>query len=151
MNNFFSKYKFIFYLFNFFLILLYLYPGSLLGCFLYDDCKLQPQITGDFIVSTNHLYAFALFSIRSHRPRAMHPKELLRKPPQIWVFESVPKCFQHASEVLPNIHLKCFGNASNMLSKSFQNATEMLWKCFGHASLFQNASNMLLEMLPTCF
>ena len=63
MINFFSKYKFIFYLFNFFLILLYLYPGSLLGCFLYDDCKLQPQITADFIVSTNHLYAFGLFSI----------------------------------------------------------------------------------------
>ena len=63
MINFFSKYKFIFYLFNFFLILLYLYPGSLLGCFLYDDCKLQPQLTADFIVSTNHLYAFVLFSI----------------------------------------------------------------------------------------
>ena len=62
MINFCSKYKFIFYLSNFFLILLYLYPGSLLGCFLYDDCKLQPQITSDFIVSTNHLYAFGLFS-----------------------------------------------------------------------------------------
>ena len=63
MINFFSKYKFLFYLFNFFLILLYLFPGSLLGCFLYDDCKLQPQITADFIISTNHLYAFILFSI----------------------------------------------------------------------------------------
>ena len=63
MINFFSKYKFIFYLFNFFLILLYLYPGSLLGCFFNDDCMLQPQITADFIVSTNHLYAFGLFSI----------------------------------------------------------------------------------------
>ena len=63
MINFFSKYKFIFYLFNFFLILLYLYPGSLLGCFLYDDCKLQPQIIADFIISINHLFAFILFSI----------------------------------------------------------------------------------------
>ena len=63
MINFFSKYKFIFYLSNFILILLYLFPGSLLGCFLYDDCKLQPQITPDFVVSTNHLYAFAVFSI----------------------------------------------------------------------------------------
>jgi len=66
MINFFSKYKFIFYIFNFFLILLYLYPGSLIGCFLYDDCKLQPHITSDFIVSTNHLYAFVLFSIIGH-------------------------------------------------------------------------------------
>jgi len=63
MINFFSKYKFIFYLFNFILILLYLFPGSLLGCFLYDDCKLQPQITPDFIVSTNHLYGFVVLSI----------------------------------------------------------------------------------------
>jgi len=66
MINFFSKYKFIFYLFNFFLILIYLYPGSLLGCFLYDDCRLQLQITVDFIISTNHLYAFVLFSIISY-------------------------------------------------------------------------------------
>ena len=63
MINFFSKYKFIFYLFNFLLIILYLYPGSLLGCFLYDDCKLQPQITADFIISTNHLYAYIVLSI----------------------------------------------------------------------------------------
>ena len=63
MINFFSKYKFIFYLYNFFLMLLYLYPGSLLGCIIYDDCKLQPKITPDFIVSTNHLYAFVVFSI----------------------------------------------------------------------------------------
>ena len=63
MINLFSKYKFIYYLFNFLLILLYLYPGSLLGCFLYNDCKLQPQITADFIVSTNHLYTFVVFSV----------------------------------------------------------------------------------------
>ncbi len=66
MINFFSKYKFIFYLCNFILIVLYLFPGSLLGCFLYSDCKLQPQITADFIVSTNHLYAFLIFSIIGH-------------------------------------------------------------------------------------
>ena len=63
MLNFFSKYKFIFYLSNFFLIVLYLFPGSLLGCFFYNDCSLQPQITPDYIVSTNHLYAFLLLSI----------------------------------------------------------------------------------------
>ena len=63
MINFFSKYKFIFYLSNFILLVLYLFPGSLLGCFLYNDCLLQPQITRDFLVSTNHLYAFSLLSI----------------------------------------------------------------------------------------
>ena len=63
MINFFSKYKFIFYLSNFILLVLYLFPGSLLGCYLYNDCQLQPQLTKDFLVSTNHLYAFALLSI----------------------------------------------------------------------------------------
>jgi len=63
MINFFSKYKFIFYLSNLIFIVLYLFPGSLLGCFLYKDCILQPQLTPDFLVSTNHLYAFSLLSI----------------------------------------------------------------------------------------
>ena len=63
MINFFSKYKFIFYLSNLILIVLYLFPGSLLGCFFYKDCILQPQLTPDFLVSTNHLYAFCLLSI----------------------------------------------------------------------------------------
>ena len=63
MINFFSKYKFFFYLSNFILLVLYLFPGSLLGCFLYNDCLLQPQLIKDFLVSTNHLYAFGLLSI----------------------------------------------------------------------------------------
>ena len=63
MNNFFSKYKFFFYLCNFILIVLYLFPGSLLGCYFYDDCKIQPQITPNFIVSTNHLYAYIVLSV----------------------------------------------------------------------------------------
>ena len=63
MINFFSKYKFIFYLSNFILIFLYLFPGSLLGFIVYNDYQLQPQITRDFLISSNHLYAFFLLSI----------------------------------------------------------------------------------------
>ena len=63
MINFFSHYKFIFYLSNLTLIFLYLFPGSLLGCFFYNDCKLQPQITKDFLISSNHFYSFLLLSI----------------------------------------------------------------------------------------
>ena len=55
--------KQIFYLANIVLFILYLSPCSLLGYFINKDCKLQPQITGDFIVSTNHAFAFALLSI----------------------------------------------------------------------------------------
>ena len=63
MISFFSKYKIIFYLSNFILILLYLFPGSLIGYFLYGDLKLQPQITQDYLISSNHLYAFAILSL----------------------------------------------------------------------------------------
>ena len=62
MINFFSKYKFIFYLCNLILIFLYLFPGSLLGLFLYKDLSMQPQITPDFIISTNHFYSFLILS-----------------------------------------------------------------------------------------
>ena len=63
MTKFFSNYKIIFYCINCCLLILYLFPGSLIGCYLYNDCKIQPQITPDFIISSNHLYAFALISI----------------------------------------------------------------------------------------
>jgi len=63
MINFFSKYKIIFYLSNFALIFLYLFPGSFFGYVIYDDIKLQPQITRDFLISSNHLYAFFLLSV----------------------------------------------------------------------------------------
>ena len=63
MINFLSKYKFIFYLFNILLIFIYLFPGSLFGCIFYNDCLKQPQLTPDFLISTNHLFAFIFLSI----------------------------------------------------------------------------------------
>ena len=63
MIKFFSNYKIVFYSLNFSLIFLYLYPGSLVGQILYSDKKIQPQITPDFIISSNHFYLFFLFSI----------------------------------------------------------------------------------------
>ena len=63
MYKFFSTYKIIFYSFNFFLVLLYLFPGSLMGLFIYYDKRIQPQITPDFVISSNHFYIFVLISI----------------------------------------------------------------------------------------
>ena len=63
MIKFFSKYKIIFYLLNFFLIFLYLYPGSFLGWIIYNNKSVQPQITSDFVISSNHFYVFVLISI----------------------------------------------------------------------------------------
>jgi len=52
-----------FYLTNLVLIILYLYPGSIFGYLLYNDSSLQPQITSDFIISSNHFYAFIFLSV----------------------------------------------------------------------------------------
>ena len=54
--------KIIFHITNISLIILYLFPGSILGCVYYNDCKIQPQLTSDFIVSSNHVYAFLILS-----------------------------------------------------------------------------------------
>ena len=51
-----------FYFANIVLMIFYLYPGSILGCVLHNDCYIQPQITQDFIVSANHVYAFILLT-----------------------------------------------------------------------------------------
>ena len=52
-----------FHTINLILIIFYLYPGSLLGFFLYNDSSIQPQITRDFLISSNHFYAFIILSI----------------------------------------------------------------------------------------
>ena len=52
-----------FYLSNVVLFIFYLYPGSIFGCFIYSDCKIQPQLTRDFLVSSNHVYVFFIISI----------------------------------------------------------------------------------------
>jgi hypothetical protein len=51
-----------FYTSNIILIILYLFPGSILGWFLYNDHLVQPQITRNFIISSNHVYAFVLLT-----------------------------------------------------------------------------------------
>ena len=51
-----------FYFANIVLMIFYLYPGSILGWFLYNDRYTQPQITSDFIISSNHFYAFILLT-----------------------------------------------------------------------------------------
>ena len=63
MTKFFSNYKLIFYSTNFFLIFLYLFPGSVLGWIIYSDKKVQPQITPDFLISSNHFYTFIFITI----------------------------------------------------------------------------------------
>ncbi|MDP7541475.1 MAG: hypothetical protein QGF65_03250 [Candidatus Pelagibacter bacterium] len=58
-----SKIKILFQVLNVIFIILYVYPGSILGYFIYRDFSIQPQVTRDFLVSSNHVYAFLLLSL----------------------------------------------------------------------------------------
>ena len=49
MIHFFSNHKIIFKLTNLVLLIVYLYPGSLAGFFIYNDFTKQPQLTPDFL------------------------------------------------------------------------------------------------------
>ena len=54
---------------NLILIIFYLYPGSIFGCYMYNNCRIQPQISPNFIISSNywissnHFYAFTILSM----------------------------------------------------------------------------------------
>ena len=48
---------------NLLLIIFYLYPGSILGCLFYDNCNFQPNVTSDFVISSNHFFAFLIFGL----------------------------------------------------------------------------------------
>ena len=55
--------KITFHIANIILIILYVYPGSILGWLTYGDIKKQPQITSDLsYFSANHVYAFMILS-----------------------------------------------------------------------------------------
>ena len=69
--------KISFYISNLVLLIFYLFPGSILGCFFYNDCKIQPQLTRDFIIfSSNHVYAFLIFSFLGILSFRKHLKEI---------------------------------------------------------------------------
>jgi len=53
----------IFHTTNLLLIVIYLYPGSILGWLIYGNIQKQPQITSDLsLFSSNHVYAFLILS-----------------------------------------------------------------------------------------
>ena len=63
MKKFFSNHIIIFYTINSFLIIFYLFPGSLIGWIIFGNLDKQPQITRDFIISSNHFYTFLFLTI----------------------------------------------------------------------------------------
>ena len=58
-----QKTKILFNIINTIFIVLYVYPGSILGFLIYGEFHKQPQITQDFLsISSNHVYTFFLLS-----------------------------------------------------------------------------------------
>ena len=57
-----------FHIVNAILIIFYVYPGSIFGCYIYNNCHIQPQITSNFMISSNywissnHFYVFIILS-----------------------------------------------------------------------------------------
>ena len=59
-----QKTKILFNIINTIFIVLYVYPGSILGFLIYGEFHKQPQITQDFLsLSSNHVYAFFVLSL----------------------------------------------------------------------------------------
>ena len=63
MINYFSKNKFIFYFFNFILIILYLFPGSLIDKLLFNEISDHSQSLTKPIFSLDHFCAFFILSL----------------------------------------------------------------------------------------
>ena len=58
-----SYLRILFHILVLLLIILSLYPGSILGLLLYGDFRLQPQVTKDFLyISSQHLYVYLFVS-----------------------------------------------------------------------------------------
>ena len=55
--------KFIFHTANILLIVFYLFPGNLVAYLLNNDYEVAPRLASDFIVSSNHFYAFTIISL----------------------------------------------------------------------------------------
>ncbi len=63
-NIFFKLIEYLYYLYFIVFLILYLYPGSLIGYFLYGDLSKQPNIIDNpFDTSINHFLSFILLTI----------------------------------------------------------------------------------------
>ena len=59
-----QKTKILFNIINSIFVILYIYPGSILGFLVYGELNKQPQITKDFMyISSNHIYGFLALSL----------------------------------------------------------------------------------------
>ncbi len=100
--------KIFFHLINLIFLIFYLYPGSISGFLVYGDFSKQPQITPDFYLSSNHVYAFiflTLFGLISH----------INKKKIIFYFIFISIVLELAHLVIPNRSFQFSDLFGNML------------------------------------
>ena len=75
MNKLSNIFKIIFHFLNIITIFIYLFPGSIMGLFLYNDLSKQPQLTNDFMnISSSHFFTFFILSFFGILSYSKHKK-----------------------------------------------------------------------------
>lgn len=115
-NTIFETIKYIYYISLIVLLLLYLFPGSLLGFFLYNDIGKQPSlISNPFGTSINHLIFFFYLSIHGFIIRIKYKKIIYSFP----FLLCVSILFELLHLIIPNRAFEfndLFGNTAGVIS-----------------------------------
>ena len=105
--------KLIFHILNLIFLILYIYPGSILGFLFYRSFEKQPQITSDFVLSSNHVYAFMLLSFFGFINYYKSHKNLI-----IYYFFSISIILEVLHMIIPNRSFQfsdLFGNIAGVI------------------------------------
>lgn len=105
--------KILFHILNIVFLTLYTFPGSILGFVVYKNFNKQPQISTDFIISSNHFYAFLVLSIFGFLNYYKSHKKLI-----IFYFFSISIFLEFLHFIIPNRNFQfidLFGNIAGVL------------------------------------
>ena len=118
-NTIFDTIKYVYYISLIILLFLYLFPGSLIGFFLYNDIGKQPNlISNPFGTSINHLIFFFYLSIHGFIVHIKYKKIIFSFP---FLF-SVSVLFELLHLIIPNRAFELndlFANSAGVLSAFF--------------------------------
>ena len=115
--------KLIFHILNLIFLILYIYPGSILGFLFYRSFEKQPQITSDFVVSSNHVYAFILLSFLGFINYYKNHKKLI-----ICYFFSISIILELLHIIIPNRSFQFSDLFGNIIGVIFSILIFYIWK-----------------------
>ena len=115
--------KLLFHILNLIFVIFYLYPGSIVGFIIYDDFKKQPQITPDFIVSSNHIYAFGILSLFGFVAYIKSHKNFI-----IYYFFLISIIFELLHLIIPNRSFQFSDLFGNIFGVLFSLLLISIWK-----------------------